>query len=64
MDGSSLIAPFLSNKAMVTYYKIERYSMPILLIVLIVVPWLTGLDPVGWYIEHTAYSFGYFLLGL
>lgn len=54
LDGSSIIAPFLSDHALENYYKVQRYSMPILLIVMIVLPWLCNIDPVGWYLNHTA----------
>lgn len=64
LDGSSIISVFLTDKGMQTYYKIERYSMPIFLIVIILIPWVTGLDPLGWYIQKTAYSLGYLLLGI
>lgn len=64
LDGSAIIAPFLSDKALGKYYRIQRYSMPILLILLIAVPWILHVDPVGWYIENTAYRLGYWLLGI
>ena len=54
LDGSSIIAPFLTDHALMNYYKVERYALPILLTVMILVPWITGFDPVGWYINHTA----------
>ena len=54
LDGSSIIAPFLSDKALVQYYKIQRYSLPILMIILIVIPLLTGISPINIYLNATA----------
>ena len=54
LDGSSIIALFLNDNGLEKYYQIERYALPIFLIVIIVIPWITGFDPIGWYIDHTA----------
>ncbi len=64
LDGSSLIAPLLPDKHLKTYYQVERYSMPVLIIILIVLPWFLHIDPVGWYLENTAYRVANVLLGL
>lgn len=64
LDGSSLIAPLLrSDAALAKYYSIQRYSLPILLAVIILIPMLTSFDPIGWYIIHTAYNIGDVLYG-
>lgn len=54
LDGSCIIALFLNERGMQTYYKVERYAMPVFIAVLILVPMITGLNPVGTYIDHTA----------
>lgn len=64
LDGSSLIAPLLPDRSLETYYRIERYSMPVLIIVLIVLPWILHVNPVGWYLENTAGRLADILLGL
>ncbi|NTU88819.1 MAG: site-2 protease family protein [Actinobacteria bacterium] len=64
LDGSSIIAPFLSEKGMKSYYKVQQYSLPILLIILILIPMMTSFDPVGWYIDNTAIRMGSWLLGM
>jgi len=57
LDGSSLIVPFLPDKALPTWYKIQQYSMPILMILLIVVPYVApSIDPISWYMNATAYN--------
>jgi len=59
LDGSSIIAPFLSDNALKQYYSVQRYAMPFLLILLFVIPWLTNMmghpfSPIGIYINATA----------
>jgi Zn-dependent protease len=54
LDGSSIIFPFLTGKARQTYYRIQAYALPILLIALYLVPMLTRLDPIGAYLDMTA----------
>lgn len=55
LDGSSIIGFLLPERYLGRYYTIERYSMPILLIVLYVLPEFLHLNPLGWYFAHTAY---------
>lgn len=54
LDGSSIIAAFLPNSAMPTYYKIQQYALFVLIILLIVVPYVAGFNPIGVYIDATA----------
>jgi Zn-dependent protease len=60
LDGSSVIVPFLPKKALPTWYKIQRYALPILIILIFIVPMLfsyLGLprfDPLGIYLNATA----------
>ena len=54
LDGSSIIALFLSNKALRQYYSIQRYALPVLLILLIAVPYIFHFSPIGIYIDATA----------
>lgn len=55
LDGSSILVPFLKGEALRTYYQIQRYSMPILIVVLYLLPRLTGLDLIGAYYGFTVY---------
>ncbi|MGN0034776.1 MAG: site-2 protease family protein [Coriobacteriales bacterium] len=64
LDGSSIIFPLLRGNGRRVYYQIERYSLPILIVVMIVVPWLFNVDPVGWYLNHTAMPLATFLVRL
>jgi Zn-dependent protease len=54
LDGSSIIAPFLSDKALHQYYSIQRYALPLLMVILIVVPMVLNFSPIGIYIQFTA----------
>ncbi len=62
LDGSSIIALFLSNKGLQTYYRIQQYSMWILIIVVIILPYLTGIDIIGGYLQLTAGNLANLLL--
>lgn len=54
LDGSSIIAVFLSDKALQVFYKIQQYSLPILMVILIVIPMVFNVNPLGWYLQTTA----------
>jgi Zn-dependent protease len=54
LDGSSIIAVFLSRRALETYYRIQQYSLPILMIILVVLPMVLHFNPLGVYMNATA----------
>ncbi|MCL2528736.1 MAG: site-2 protease family protein [Coriobacteriia bacterium] len=60
LDGSSIIAIFLSDSALRKYYNVQRYALPILLLLLFVIPWASSslfgvqFNPIGIYISATA----------
>lgn len=64
LDGSSIISPLLSGHARDVYYQVQRYSMPILLAVLYLVPLVLHFDPLGIYLDVTAMSLADTLLGI
>ena len=64
LDGSHLIIPFLSDGALRAYYSFQRYAMFVLLLLIIVIPYATGIDIIGWYLNLTAGNITNFLLGL
>lgn len=64
LDGSSIISPFLSGKARVKYYQIQRYSMPVLLVALYVLPLIGGFDPLGTYLDATAGNMLNLMMGI
>lgn len=54
LDGSSIIAPFLSDKALESYYHIQQYSLAILLLLFFVLPQFLHVSPISVYLSHTA----------
>ena len=55
LDGSSILVLFLRGRALQTYYRIQQYAMPILLIVLYVLPTVLNIDLVSMYFRLTLY---------
>ena len=62
LDGSSIIALFLNDKQMVAYYRAQQYAMPILILVVVLVPYITGFSPISVYMDLTAGSLASILL--
>jgi len=62
LDGSSIIVPFLKDKALANYYRLQQYAMPILILVLYLLPMWTGIDVIGRYFDVTVYPFAEQLL--
>lgn len=58
LDGSSLLLFFLPRKYLPQYYKVQQYAMPIFLIVVILVPYVLHVNPVGIYLNWTAGTLG------
>lgn len=56
LDGSSIFAFICPIKYLPTYYKIQQYALPIFLVVIILVPQLFRIDPIGAYLNVTAYN--------
>ncbi len=64
LDGSSIISIFLPESAMEGYYKVQHYSMPILLVLLYVLPTFFHLDLIGLYLDYTIGATFKFMMGL
>lgn len=54
LDGSSVLALFIPKKHMHTYYRVQQYAMPVFMIVLVVLPYVLHVNPVGVYLDVTA----------
>ena len=54
LDGSSLISLVLSDKALMTYYRIQQYALPILMVAIIILPNVIHVNPIGLYLDITA----------
>lgn len=55
LDGSKVVLYSLSGEARASYYHLQQYAMPILIVVLYLVPSMLRVDPVGMYLDATAY---------
>ncbi len=64
LDGSSILVLFLRGEALQTYYRIQQYAMPILIIVLYILPSIIHIDLIGLYFDATVYPLADILLGL
>jgi len=59
LDGSSIVPLFLPNSAMRGWYQLQRYSLPILIGVLWLLPMALSaigiqFNPISWYFQNTA----------
>lgn len=61
LDGSSIFAFFCPVKYLPTYYKIQQYALPIFLVVAVLLPEILHINPIGMYLNVTAYNL-FFLL--
>ncbi len=64
LDGSKVISLFLSDRALARYYRMQRYSMVVLLVVLYVVPMVLDVDILGLYLDATVGNLTDLLLGM
>lgn len=62
LDGSSVLVLFLKGQALQSYYRLQQYAMPILIIVLYLVPMVLRIDLVGMYFDVTVYPLANLLL--
>lgn len=63
LDGSSIIAPLLSDKALQKYYQVQQYAMFFLILLIFVVPYFTNIDIIGIYLDVTAGNIANMMLG-
>ncbi|WP_281702315.1 site-2 protease family protein [Cryptobacterium curtum] len=54
LDGSSIFAFILPERYLPAYYQVQRYAMPVLLVLLFVVPYLFPINPLSLYLQATA----------
>ena len=50
LDGSKILTPLFKGEALQRYYQVQRYAMPIMLVLLFVLPQYLGFDPIGMYV--------------
>lgn len=64
LDGSAIISPLLTGRARTVYYEVQRYSLPILLIIMYLLPSVLHVDILGRYLDLTAGNLTDLFLGL
>jgi Zn-dependent protease len=63
LDGSSIFAFLMPKKYLPQYYRVQQYAFPIFLAVVILVPYLLHVDPIGAYLNVTALNLFYVFFG-
>lgn len=53
LDGSRVLPLFLSDKALASYHQVERYGLMIFFALVILLPQVSGLNPIGAYLGAT-----------
>ena len=56
LDGSSIIAFFLPVRLLPKWYRIQQYALPVFMIVVILLPYILHVNPIGIYLNWTAGS--------
>ncbi len=56
LDGSSIFAFILPKRYLPKYYRVQQYALPIFMIVVILLPSVLNVNPIGAYLEFTAYG--------
>lgn len=64
LDGSSIVFPLLRGKGRVWYYQVQRYSLPVLMVLLYLIPTVLNVSPVSIYLNATAVPLADLLLGI
>lgn len=62
LDGSSIVAPLLSDRALEVYYQVQRYGMFILMLFVFLPYFIPQLDVLGIYLQATAGSLANLML--
>ncbi len=65
LDGSRVVQYFLKGNALRAYSQLERYGFVIVLALVFILPQLVpGMNPIGWYFDHTVYPILHLLTGV
>lgn len=54
LDGSSIFAFILPERFLPQYYRIQQYALPVFMIVVLVLPYVLNVNPIGVYLDATA----------
>lgn len=53
LDGSSIIPIFLPDSALEGWYRLQQYSFALLLVLMLLIPSVTGFSPISTYFDYT-----------
>lgn len=56
LDGSSILAIIIPLKYLPTYYRIQQYALPVFMALVLIVPYVLHVNPIGAYLHFTAYN--------
>jgi len=54
LDGASIIGFLLPVKYLPTYYRIQQYALPVFFALVLLVPYIFNINPIGAYLQVTA----------
>lgn len=64
LDGSSILALLIPPKHLGTYYRVQQYALPIFMVLVILVPYVFNINPIGAYLHVTAYNLAHLMMPL
>lgn len=64
LDGSSIFAFILPERFLPQYYRIQQYALPVFMIVVLVLPYVLNVNPIGVYLDVTAGNIANLLMPL
>ena len=62
LDGSSIFAFILPERFLPQYYRIQQYALPVFMIIVLVLPYVLNVNPIGVYLDVTAGNIANLLL--
>lgn len=62
LDGSSIFAVLIPKKHLSKYYQIQRYALPVFFVLVLLVPSIFHVNPIGVYLDVTAGNLANLLL--
>lgn len=54
LDGSSIFAFLLPERFLPQYYRIQQYALPVFMLIVLVLPYILNVNPIGAYLDVTA----------
>lgn len=64
LDGSSIFAFILPERFLPQYYRIQQYALPVFMIIVLVLPYVLNVNPIGVYLDVTAGNIANLLMPL